>query len=397
MAPRRTIAPYALTTLLVMGVALPMAQADESEAESWGWTAFGGIHGYSDKSKLGDGKDSSISNAFMIGARLWQRLGDIATVEAELPMGVTTSEDQIATLFVTMPRLQGRIRLFEDAAVSPSVVMGGGAPIVTSTKQSSVPSDIQYAGYVGAGLDIRLKGLKLGIEGRYVALPATGEPYLAHEWEVLLSFGRRPRTAKPVVALVPSDRDHDGVEDAKDACPDQREDLDGFEDDDGCPERDNDKDGVIDGLDECQGEAETFNGFKDDDGCPDELSDEVRLVEGVISGLRFEAGSGVMEPDGLAELDKLVTLLKAQPSVRLKLYGHTDDREVPEEELEALGQERADSVRDYLIEKGVGFGRLRSFSRAGGEPFADNSTFSGRRTNRRVEIQILRDDEEDVP
>lgn len=385
-----------LGLILVAAFAVPPASAHAQESNataSFGWNAFGGVHSYSEESKLGAGKSSSISSAIMIGLRVWQRLGDLTRVEAELPFGVTTSDDQVATLFVTMPRVQGRLLLFEDSLFSPSLVVGGGAPIVTSSKQSSLASDIEYGGYAGGGVDIRLSGLKLGVEARYMAMPAKGDALIAHEWEVLLSFGFHKSRKKAAAPPPPSDRDRDGVSDVDDKCPERAEDLDGFEDEDGCPELDNDRDGVIDGLDECQDEAENVNGYQDDDGCPDTLADEVRLVEGVISGVRFEAGAGVMEADGYAELDRLAALLKAQPSVKLNLYGHTDDRERPPEELEALGMERADSVRSYLIEKGVGFGRLLSFSRADTEPFADNGTFSGRRANRRVEIQIFQDGE----
>jgi outer membrane protein OmpA-like peptidoglycan-associated protein len=51
------------------------------------------------------------------------------------------------------------------------------------------------------------------------------------------------------------------------------EDLDGIEDEDGCPEPDNDGDGIADAVDRCPDAAETFNGWKDDDGCPDEHQD----------------------------------------------------------------------------------------------------------------------------
>lgn len=66
------------------------------------------------------------------------------------------------------------------------------------------------------------------------------------------------------------DNDLDTVLDAQDKCPDQAEDQDNFEDRDGCPDPDNDKDGVPDVADQCPNEPETKNGFKDDDGCPDE-------------------------------------------------------------------------------------------------------------------------------
>jgi len=66
------------------------------------------------------------------------------------------------------------------------------------------------------------------------------------------------------------DNDGDTIADASDKCPIIAEDPDGFEDTDGCPEEDNDKDGIVDASDRCPTEAETKNGFKDQDGCPDE-------------------------------------------------------------------------------------------------------------------------------
>ncbi|MFH2007308.1 MAG: OmpA family protein [bacterium] len=65
------------------------------------------------------------------------------------------------------------------------------------------------------------------------------------------------------------DSDGDGVPDERDKCPDQKEDKDGFEDDDGCPDPDNDKDGIPDKLDKCPNQPEDFDKFQDDDGCPD--------------------------------------------------------------------------------------------------------------------------------
>ncbi len=66
------------------------------------------------------------------------------------------------------------------------------------------------------------------------------------------------------------DNDLDTILDASDKCPMQAEDADGFQDTDGCPELDNDKDAVADESDRCPDKAETKNGFQDEDGCPDE-------------------------------------------------------------------------------------------------------------------------------
>ena len=70
------------------------------------------------------------------------------------------------------------------------------------------------------------------------------------------------------------DRDHDGIYDIDDKCPDQPEDRDGFQDEDGCPDPDNDGDGIPDVKDKCPNEAEDIDEFQDEDGCPDPDNDK---------------------------------------------------------------------------------------------------------------------------
>ncbi|MBW2734016.1 MAG: OmpA family protein, partial [Deltaproteobacteria bacterium] len=66
-----------------------------------------------------------------------------------------------------------------------------------------------------------------------------------------------------------TDNDGDGIPDARDRCPDEKEDRDTFADEDGCPDPDNDQDGIPDLQDACPFKAETKNGYQDQDGCPD--------------------------------------------------------------------------------------------------------------------------------
>ena len=66
-----------------------------------------------------------------------------------------------------------------------------------------------------------------------------------------------------------NDPDGDGIFADADACPDQPEDIDGFQDEDGCPDPDNDGDQLADDVDLCPLDAEDVDGFQDDDGCPD--------------------------------------------------------------------------------------------------------------------------------
>jgi thrombospondin type 3 repeat protein len=70
-------------------------------------------------------------------------------------------------------------------------------------------------------------------------------------------------------ALAMGDRDHDGIPDKRDQCPEQPEDFDGYQDEDGCPDLDNDGDGIPDTRDLAPDLPEDVDGFEDDDGRPD--------------------------------------------------------------------------------------------------------------------------------
>lgn len=108
------------------------------------------------------------------------------------------------------------------------------------------------------------------------------------------------------------DRDNDGdkIIDSKDNCPNEREDFDGFQDDDGCPELDNDNDGIPDVLDKCPNQPENFNGFEDNDGCPDILTNLKSMKDSDNDGF----------PD---ELDKC-------PEIAETLNGFQDDDGCPD-------------------------------------------------------------------
>jgi outer membrane protein OmpA-like peptidoglycan-associated protein len=69
------------------------------------------------------------------------------------------------------------------------------------------------------------------------------------------------------------DTDNDRVTDSHDMCVVEPEDRDGYLDDDGCPDLDNDSDGIADALDKCPNQPEDIDGWQDDDGCPDPDND----------------------------------------------------------------------------------------------------------------------------
>jgi outer membrane protein OmpA-like peptidoglycan-associated protein len=104
--------------------------------------------------------------------------------------------------------------------------------------------------------------------------------------------------------LVAADEDKDGIPDRDDVCPKEKEDMDGFQDMDGCPEIDNDGDSVNDVMDKCPTEAEDLDGFQDDDGCPETDNDKDGLPDGQDKCMNEpEDMDGFEDYDGCPELD----------------------------------------------------------------------------------------------
>jgi outer membrane protein OmpA-like peptidoglycan-associated protein len=186
------------------------------------------------------------------------------------------------------------------------------------------------------------------------------------------------------------DNDKDGIADSVDKCPNDPEDFDGFEDKDGCSDLDNDKDGMPDLKDRCPGEPETFNNFKDDDGCPDTLKKEPDMPkQQLLRGINFKSGSPEMTFESFQALEPLLKQLKQYPEVVVEIRGHTDAVGGYAKNL-TLSQQRAESVRQYLISKGIGSDRVQAVGFGSSSPIADNKTAAGRAMNRRIEAVRLK-------
>lgn len=103
------------------------------------------------------------------------------------------------------------------------------------------------------------------------------------------------------------DNDKDGIPDVKDDCPNRAEDMDGDHDWDGCPEvsaTDKDHDGILDIYDKCPNEREDFDGFQDKDGCPDLDNDQDGILDGDDKCPNVpEDKDGFEDKDGCPELD----------------------------------------------------------------------------------------------
>ncbi len=188
------------------------------------------------------------------------------------------------------------------------------------------------------------------------------------------------------------DTDGDGIPDSKDECPKEPEDVDGFEDEDGCPDPDNDKDGILDINDQCPDEAEVINGNEDEDGCPDEGASKVRVTEEKIEILEkvfFDYDKATIQGRSFDVLNQVGSVLKANPQIlKIRIEGHTDSKGSDDYNKE-LSQKRAEAVKAYLVARGVDEGRLVPVGYGEEKPIEDNSTKAGRSINRRVEFTII--------
>jgi len=94
-----------------------------------------------------------------------------------------------------------------------------------------------------------------------------------------------------------------------------------------------------------------------------------------------------LRPEATRVLDEAVTALRENATLRVEIEGHTCSIGTAEYNL-ALGDRRANAVRDYLVSRGIGADRLRSVSYGEERPKHDNSREETRRLNRRAALVV---------
>jgi len=220
---------------------------------------------------------------------------------------------------------------------------------------------------------------ELALQGFFELPPATPAPK------------NEPAPTPAPVKAAGGDLDKDGLDDETDRCPVSAEDVDGFEDEDGCPEPDNDQDGIPDAKDTCPFEAETINGKNDTDGCPDtgvgavSIREDKVVINGVIG---FKTASATLQPTALPLLKQVASTLLAAATLSLEIQGHTDDAGNAAANIK-LSKRRAEAIRAVLVKNGVAAKRLIATGFGPTRPRATNKTAAGREQNRRVEFLIL--------
>jgi len=190
------------------------------------------------------------------------------------------------------------------------------------------------------------------------------------------------------------DNDKDGILDVDDMCPNDPEDKDGFNDKDGCPDPDNDQDRILDVDDSCPEKPETYNGFEDKDGCPDRGSviiEENQIM--ILEKIYFEMDSAEIQRRSYAIVDAVAATLIGNPQItKIEIQGHADERGNDDYNLR-LTRDRAASVLEALMHRGVDRNRMRSGGYGERCPIEDAHNESAWEKNRRVEFKIIETDQ----
>ncbi|HWO19873.1 MAG TPA: OmpA family protein [Kofleriaceae bacterium] len=164
----------------------------------------------------------------------------------------------------------------------------------------------------------------------------------------------------------------------------------------GEPTVDVDRDGILDVADRCPSEPEAANGFEDDDGCPDRgrvvvTSTAIEILDNVY----FEAERATIQPRSYPILDAVAASMLGNPDIALvEVQGHTDERGDARGNLE-LSDRRAAAVKQYLVGRGVAAQRLVTQGYGETQPIDPAHTPAAWAKNRRAAFLILRRGSED--
>lgn len=125
-----------------------------------------------------------------------------------------------------------------------------------------------------------------------------------------------------------------------------------------------------------------------------EVTKEIKLADAkpgakvVLNNIFFTSGKYDIRPESTLELQRLVKLMKTNPTLRIEISGHTDNVGDAKANL-ALSEERAKSVMSFLITNGIEKSRLVAKGYGSNDPISSNDTLDGRQQNRRTEFKII--------
>jgi len=175
------------------------------------------------------------------------------------------------------------------------------------------------------------------------------------------------------------DTDKDAINDEDDKCPT----VAGVARYSGCPVPDTDADGVNDEEDKCVKEP----GAKESNGCPEIKKEIIQKVEFAARKIQFTYAKAVLLPASEKVLDEVAELLSKETNLKVDIEGHTSNDGNFNANMK-LSRERAETVKNYLINKGVDASRLTSQGFGPNKPHNEAKTGEERALNRRVELKL---------
>jgi outer membrane protein OmpA-like peptidoglycan-associated protein len=116
-------------------------------------------------------------------------------------------------------------------------------------------------------------------------------------------------------------------------------------------------------------------------------------VEGALASvlklrnIEFDKGKADLTPVGRQTLDEVTAVLATSPRLAVEIQGHTDVKGIASHNRE-LSSQRAESVKQYLVAKGIDASRMTTKGFGQTRPIASNLTEEGRRANRRIEFHV---------
>lgn len=175
------------------------------------------------------------------------------------------------------------------------------------------------------------------------------------------------------------DTDKDGVNDEEDLCPA----VAGNAKYKGCAIPDSDNDGLNDEEDKC---PKTY-GLRTNEGCPLLNKSVVKKAEETARKIQFDTRNVTLTAESKEALDGLVATLKQYKDINMVIEGHTSKEGNPDNHM-VMSQVRANSVRNYLIAKGIAAARLKAVGFGSARPAAEGSAPQQLARNRRVELKV---------
>ena len=338
-------------------------------------------------------KTSTFKNPVSFGPRITAWYNPISSVAIGLDLGshaFATKENTSLPAINTYNLLYSLLFAYkfnngyilkEDAAVAPYIFakLQGSWAVDKITDQNVNGFGIP----MGAGINFKVaNNVALNVNGGYSFSIKNSNDHIFFGAGLMVDLGKGKEIqidTTPIIVEKPIDTDGDGINDEQDKCPTEK----GLARYNGCPIPDTDKDGVNDEEDKCSSRPGPASNM----GCPEIAKEVIEKINFAAKNIFFATGSSKLLPKSFKSLNEVATLLAADQTLMIQIDGHTDNTGKVDKN-KTLSEARANSVKAYLVSKGLAESRATTAGYGDTKPVADNKTAAGRAKNRRTEMTV---------